>query len=118
MFMTGSLLDRVSILSRDNCKMALLVIDEHEDAVLPATSESGISALTNSGVEIGSILLPSSSITAFQQRLLMFMQRMEVPVWCIRQRSKMYGVLRPQLVGLYDQQVITIAKRGYNAFNG
>ncbi|MFX2611664.1 hypothetical protein [Enterobacter mori] len=116
MFMTGSLLDRVSILFRDNCKMALLVIDEHDDAVLPAQSESGISALTKSGNEIGSILLPTSTVTACQQRLLMYMQRMDIPVFCIKQDSDKYGPLRQQITALYAPPKITIEKSGYNAF--
>lgn len=108
MFMTGSLLDRIAILFRDNCKIALLVIDEHEHAVSPELTESGNSA--------GSILPPTSTVTAFQQRLLMFMQRMDVPVFCIKQDSDIYGKLRPQITGLYDTRQSTIEKSGYNAF--
>lgn len=108
MYMYGSLSNRLDVIIRDGNKMALLVIDEHDDAVLPKKFESGN--------VIGSLLPKSSSVTAYQQRLLMFMQRMEIPVWCIKQRSNMYGPLRVQLRGLYNGTQKIITKTGYNAF--
>ena len=108
MYMSGSLFSRLEITLRDKHKIALLVIDEHEDAVFPRKVESGNTI---------SCLLPhSSSITAHQQRLLMYMQRMEIPVWCIRQHSNMYGPLRIQLRGLYNGKEKLLSKYWYNAF--
>lgn len=38
MYMYGSLSNRLDVIIRDGNKMALLVIDEHDDAVLPKNS--------------------------------------------------------------------------------
>ncbi|MFX2611983.1 hypothetical protein [Enterobacter mori] len=110
-FTSESLMGEISILIRDNCKTTLLVIDEYDRAVLPAQSESGISALTKSGNKIGSMLLQTSTVTAFQQRLLMYTQRMGIPVFCIKQDSDKYGPLRQKITALYGPKIITVEKK-------
>jgi len=72
MYINASMTAALQTKLTQGVQVALLVIDEEDNAAAGEVSTTPGSAV------------PASNVTACQQRLLMYMQRMQVPIWSIR----------------------------------
>lgn len=115
MYLRGGLLPALAIWHRENTKTALLVIDEHEDAIggEPVVTTNPLIPAHQESVDR---YVRRPSITNHQQRLIMYMQNVGAPVFLIEYGNNSHGPLRVELTGLYSGKVIRVKKPDFNAF--
>lgn len=118
MYIEGSLFKAINRCLNVNSKIALFVIDEENNAAPGETSN------TPGLVVYGSKKTEDSNTTAFQQRLLLFMQIMGCTVFSINININLpvsYSgpdLTRSAIKGLYIRPPLLLRKNLINAFDG
>ena len=107
MYKSGKMFNCLAELIQHGKKVALLIIDEEDDAAPNEISNTPGRIVTWVGKRV------HSNVKACQQRILMYMQSKGCPVWSITSGD----LIRTPISALYNGQVHHLKKRRFNAFN-
>ena len=119
MYIYGSLYANLQNRMERRPNIALLIIDEHRDAIVDQFSNAPGLLFHNLKETKDAKITISSNITARQQRILMCMQTMNYPVFSINTddpNDDCFDPTRSELRGLYIMRHYSIRKPMGNAF--